>query len=295
MHLIIIQNGLNGFSFLMNYVLNYYITKLGDGYHVCVSNVNDFLNTHDGLDTMGLRLGLFVQNKIACLKNCDKISFIGHSLGGLMIRSCIKYLHDIKLFDIVKPIAYISIATPHLGIYEVSEWRKIAARWLLRTTGTQLLGEDITLFENEKPMLWRLSSPEYTDSLNLFQFKLAYGVIDGDSSVPFQIACLTKFTTYHIMFIANEKSPNIINLDEFVKERSVELDLKDGVMFKSHPKFPIEMYEDLNKIQWIKKGVFCKNWFSTHLYVIGRGWTKHDLVLEDTLQYLREKKEEINK
>jgi triacylglycerol esterase/lipase EstA (alpha/beta hydrolase family) len=43
------------------------------------------------------------------------ISFVGHSLGGLVSRYAIGVLYAAKFFDKVKPMNFTTFATPHLG------------------------------------------------------------------------------------------------------------------------------------------------------------------------------------
>jgi hypothetical protein len=266
MHLIIIQNGLNGFHFAMNYVLNYYFNQLNkEEYKIVVSDVNNFLKTHDGLDEMGKRLAQFTKEKLREF-NCDKISFIGHSLGGLMIRSCIFLLDQDGIFNKIEPMTYISIASPHLGIFEVVEWKKFAARWLLRITGQELLIED------QNQQLITLSSNRYLSSLNKFKYKVAYGNILGDTSVSFRSACISA-----VDFV-NIKS-------EY--EKHVLFEFKSQYHNLSEITFPLQIFENLNKINWIRKAVDFSDCYICHNYIIGRGLTTQTLVLDDTLQYLK--------
>ena len=44
-----------------------------------------------------------------------KISFIGHSMGGLISRFAIGLLREGGLFDELEPMSLVTLATPHLG------------------------------------------------------------------------------------------------------------------------------------------------------------------------------------
>lgn len=58
-----------------------------------------------------------------------KISFIGHSIGGLIIRSCLPYLKDYSS----RMWMYMSLSSPHLGyIYSTSKLID-AGIWVLKT------------------------------------------------------------------------------------------------------------------------------------------------------------------
>lgn len=72
-------------------------------------------NKTDGdIMEMGQRLAtevkLYVHNQCADVK-LNKVSFIGHSLGGLIIRAALPYLAEFS----DKFFTYISLSSPHLG------------------------------------------------------------------------------------------------------------------------------------------------------------------------------------
>jgi predicted alpha/beta superfamily hydrolase len=70
--------------------------------------------TEDDVESLGIRLSNEVISYIR--ENCPgntvtKMSFIGHSLGGLIIRTALIYLADYShLFD-----QYMSLSSPHIG------------------------------------------------------------------------------------------------------------------------------------------------------------------------------------
>lgn len=66
----------------------------------------------------------------------SKITFIGHSLGGLIIRAALPHLTNYK--DIMH--SFITLSTPHLG-YIYSPSRLVdAGMWMIRSfTGTACL------------------------------------------------------------------------------------------------------------------------------------------------------------
>jgi hypothetical protein len=234
----------------MNSVLNFYTSNLSqDGYIVRVSNVNNFTKTHDGLDAMAERLTKFVLDERDANRSINKISFVGHSLGGLMIRGCIKKLNDLYFFSTVKPMAYISVASPHRGIDEIVYWRQVAARYIIGNTGLELLKED------KKEMLSTLDSPEYINALDLFIHKVVYGNAIGDTSVSFKSACICSqdFTT----------------------------------LFPNHEKHKLYDIPNESTDFWIRKAIDFSDCYIAHNYIINRGLTKQNIVLQDTLQYIQ--------
>ena len=78
---------------------------------------------------MGRRLAIEVKKYVNLVKKPYKISFLGHSMGGLIIRSALLHLqHLYQHFH-----SYLSICTPHLGyLYKTSKLVQ-AGLWLLNT------------------------------------------------------------------------------------------------------------------------------------------------------------------
>lgn len=80
---------------------------------------------------MGERLAEEVKNYIStfCPLAClTKISFIGHSLGGLIIRAALPYLEEFK----EKFYTYMSLSSPHLGYMYNSNKLFGAGMWFLK-------------------------------------------------------------------------------------------------------------------------------------------------------------------
>ncbi|CAI9278408.1 unnamed protein product [Lactuca saligna] len=87
------------------------------------SRHNSALATLDGIDVMGSKLADEVISMIERNPKVEKISFIGHSLGGLISRYAIAKLYTQnqtyqdrsgKIAG-VEAINFITVATPHLG------------------------------------------------------------------------------------------------------------------------------------------------------------------------------------
>ena len=58
-----------------------------------------------------------------------RISFVGHSMGGIIIRSALSYIRNLSQYL----YAYLSFSSPHLGyLYEPSALVQ-AGLWLLNT------------------------------------------------------------------------------------------------------------------------------------------------------------------
>ena len=70
-----------------------------------------------------------------------RISFIGHSMGGLIIRASLKHLTELK----EKMHLYISLSTPHLGYMYNSNRIVDAGIWLLKKWRKFVLDRDLQI------------------------------------------------------------------------------------------------------------------------------------------------------
>ncbi|KAF3625370.1 putative galactose oxidase-like [Capsicum annuum] len=144
-HLVIMVNGLIGSSADWRYAAEQFIKRLPDKIVVHCSECNSSRLTFDGVDRMGERLAKEVEDVIRRWPGVRKISFVSHSLGGLVARYAVGRLYeppkitevlDLNGSDLVReenvsdqchkqsseetvaglePLNFITVATPHLG------------------------------------------------------------------------------------------------------------------------------------------------------------------------------------
>ncbi|KAI3806661.1 hypothetical protein L1987_22573 [Smallanthus sonchifolius] len=127
-HLVVMVNGLIGSAHNWRYAAKQFLKKYPEDIIVHCSERNSSLLTFNGVDVMGNRLANEVISVIKRHPNLQKISFIGHSLGGLIARYAIAKLYTRDSIDNhclectsseriagLVPINFITIATPHLG------------------------------------------------------------------------------------------------------------------------------------------------------------------------------------
>ncbi|XP_057852539.1 putative lipase ROG1 [Cryptomeria japonica] len=144
-HLVIMVNGIIGSADNWRYAASQFVKKLPDKVFVHCSERNASTLTFDGVDRMGVRLAEEVKSIIENKPGLKKISFVAHSLGGLVARYAIGILYepplqsdygvqnggDSDLIDSnanhnvkeelkgkiagLEPINFITFATPHLG------------------------------------------------------------------------------------------------------------------------------------------------------------------------------------
>jgi len=95
-----------------------------------VSTCNDG-HTDSDLLTLGQALATEVQTHISiyCKGSIRRISFIGHSLGGLIVRAALRWLREFR----GKLGVFVSLSCPHLGLmYGKSKWVK-AGTWVIES------------------------------------------------------------------------------------------------------------------------------------------------------------------
>ncbi|KAL3331782.1 hypothetical protein AABB24_032413 [Solanum stoloniferum] len=144
-HLVLMVNGLVGSSADWRYAAEQFVKRLPDKIVVHCSECNYSVLTFDGVDRMGERLAKEVEDVIKRWPGVRKISFVAHSLGGLVARYAIGRLYEPPMKTEVaglsgsclvreenvsdqchkqsseetvaglEPVNFITVATPHLG------------------------------------------------------------------------------------------------------------------------------------------------------------------------------------
>jgi len=128
-HLFVLCHGLQGNSFDMRCFKNIISIALPEAQFLCSAANED--DTECDIFAMGYKLSQEIQQHVR--ESCPgsqlaRISFIGHSLGGLIIRAALPYLD--KFQD--KMHGYLSLCTPHLGYMYKSSKIINAGLWVLK-------------------------------------------------------------------------------------------------------------------------------------------------------------------
>jgi len=111
-HLVVLCHGFQGNSFDMRLFKNNISLLYPDTLFLCASSNED--RTDGEISEMGLRLAGEVLNYIQEWipgNNLGRLSFIGHSLGGLIIRAALPYLEEYSS----KMHLFMTLSSPHLG------------------------------------------------------------------------------------------------------------------------------------------------------------------------------------
>ncbi|KAJ9689554.1 hypothetical protein PVL29_014973 [Vitis rotundifolia] len=136
-HLVIMVNGIVGSAADWKYAAEQFVKKLPDKVIVHRSECNYSTLTFNGVDLMGERLAKEVLAVVKRWPEVRKISFVAHSLGGLVARYAVAMLYEPfpkmessglsvnhsvqgleQPYDRIaglEPMNFITFATPHLG------------------------------------------------------------------------------------------------------------------------------------------------------------------------------------
>ncbi|TPX32562.1 hypothetical protein SmJEL517_g04372 [Synchytrium microbalum] len=206
-HLVVCQHGLWGVPTHFNVLLKHMEDVHGDTeVRILNSNISQGFQTYAGIDLIGDKLIELIHETIATMKKKDqtvtRISFIGYSLGGLVMRYTIGKLYTTHFFDTIQPINFVTIATPHLGIRKkgnqtIEKIFNSLASALTSRSGSQMALEDVYL--NGLPLLVVMAMPNspFYKALGLFKRRQAFANIKSDRTVPYTTASFKESNPYH--------------------------------------------------------------------------------------------------
>jgi hypothetical protein len=188
-HMVIFVHGFQGSCTDMKVLKNYFSILHPDAVFL-VSEANHN-NTENWIEEMGEKLAKEISNKIDsyCPDSLGRLSFIGHSMGGIIIRAALPFLEKYK----DQMFTYMSLSTPHLGyMYNASKiinagmW--IMKKWKRSKSLTQLSMTDASKLEDT--FLYKLSC---CDGLNWFKNIVLISSYK-DSYAPFDSARIQSWT-----------------------------------------------------------------------------------------------------
>lgn len=146
-HLFVLVHGFQGNSFDMRLLKNHFSLLHPEALFLC-SNSNEEATEGD-IGEMGVRLAQEVTTYITqwCDKNrLGRISFIGHSMGGLIIRAALPYLEALA----PKMHLFLTLSTPHLGYMYNSSKIIDAGMWLLKTWRKSKCLKQLSMSDGDK-------------------------------------------------------------------------------------------------------------------------------------------------
>ena len=158
--MIILVHGFQGNSFDMRLIKNYVYFLYPEAMFLCASSNED--NTDSDIFEMGDRLAAEIKSFIVDNfpnNTLGKVSFIGHSLGGVKIRAALSKLLEFK----DKFHAFISFSSPHLGYGYNSSSVIDAGIWVLKKMKNSECLKQLSMTDDpvsENTCLYKLSETE---------------------------------------------------------------------------------------------------------------------------------------
>ena len=152
---------------------------------VLVSEANE-KNTEGCIKEMGQRLAQEIKKFIGSLPEHIKItrlSFIGHSLGGIIIRASLPFLHE---FNKVM-YSYFSLASPHLGCSTFSNKIVEAGLWIISKIKNSTCIQQLTMRDSLNPRNSLLYEMAKDNKMSVFE-KIVLVSSTQDAYVPFESA-----------------------------------------------------------------------------------------------------------
>ncbi|KAM0874750.1 hypothetical protein ACQ4PT_037284 [Festuca glaucescens] len=284
-HLVVMVNGLSGSSSDWKFGAEQFVKRLPGKVYVHRSECNHSTLTFDGVDLMGERLAEEVRQVVQRRRNLRKISFVAHSLGGLISRYAIGKLYEYSVAEEscfntdkhsdeenvygggklagLEPMNFIASATPHLG----SRWNKQlpflfgvpllertaaeTAHFIVGRTGKHLFLSDRD--DEKPPLLVRMvedcDDGKFMSALRSFKRRVAYANITYDHIVGWRTSSIRRQHELPELQLTakDEKYPHVIHVSTANPECPQEEDSVDASLADSLEEI---MIRGLRQVTW---------------------------------------------
>ncbi|KAF5456229.1 hypothetical protein F2P56_025733 [Juglans regia] len=310
-HLVVMVNGILGSATDWKFAAEQFVKVLPDKVFVHCSERNVSKLTLDGVDVMGERLAEEVIEVIRRKPNLRKISFVAHSVGGLVARYAIGRLYrpperenledsssnrseeDSKgTIGGLEAMNFITSATPHLGsrghkqvpfLFGVPAIEKLAnfvIHLIFKRTGRHLFMNDDD--EGKPPLLKRMIE-DYGDcyfmsALRAFRHRVAYSNVGYDHIVGWRTSCIRRNSDLPKWEdTLNEKYPHVVyeeHCKAYDDEQCEPTSIKDG----GSDKLEEELVTGLSRVSWDKVDVSfhsCRQKFAAHSVIQVKDQSMH--------------------
>ncbi|KAG9452195.1 hypothetical protein H6P81_005099 [Aristolochia fimbriata] len=291
-HLVVMVHGILGNTTDWSFAADKFVRTFPDKVIVHCSESNILKLTLDGVDVMGERLAEEVVEIIKRKPQLRKISFIAHSVGGLVARYAIGRLYrppqghefgvasDSKCekdgrgtISGLEPMNFVTVATPHLGsrgnkqvpfLFGVTVFERAASRvihWIFRKTGKHLFLTDNS--EGEPPLLKcmvdDLDDLHFMSALRAFERRVLYSNVSHDHIVGWRTSSIRRDCELPKWDNpVSEKYPHIV-YEERTKGEETE---KQALVSTGQDGFDVledELIIGLSRVSWIKVDVSFAN------------------------------------
>ncbi|XP_074368656.1 putative lipase YDR444W [Apium graveolens] len=234
-HLVIMVNGIIGSSEDWRYAAEQFVKKLYGKVVVHRSECNSLRLTFDGVDRMGERLSEEVLDVVTQWPEVNKISFVAHSLGGLVARYAVGRLyqhHGAKIAGL-EPINFITVATPHLGsggnkqlpflggLPFLEKQASQTAHLIAGRSGKHLF---LTDKDDDRPLLlqmvYDLDDLKFISGLRSFKRRVAYANANYDHVVGWRTSSIRRQheLPQTDLLVGDEKYPHIVHINRETTE-----------------------------------------------------------------------------
>ncbi|OIV89012.1 hypothetical protein TanjilG_07636 [Lupinus angustifolius] len=318
-HLVVMVNGIIGSVTDWQYAAEQFVKQIPDKVFVHCSERNVSKLTLDGVDVMGQRLAEEVLEVIQSKPNLRKISFVAHSVGGLVARyaigrlyrpsvrealedSCNKENKEDSMGTIggLEAMNFITVATPHLGsrgnkqvpfLLGVAALEKVA-RFIIylifRRTGQHLFLTDDG--EGKGPLLKRMVEDYdgyyFISALCTFKRRVLYSNVCCDHIVGWRTSCIRRDSELPKWEdTLNEKYPHVV-YEEHCKACDAEHSYL--VADTGSDKIEEELVTALSRMSWEKVDVSfrsIKQSFAAHSVIQVKDRSAH-LEGADVIQHM---------
>ncbi|XP_050386756.1 putative lipase ROG1 [Argentina anserina] len=287
-HLVVMVHGIMGSSSDWKFGAEQFVKMLPDKVLVHCSERNVSTLTLDGVDVMGERLAGEVVELVQRKPNLRKISFVAHSVGGLVARYAIGKLYrpakgentehshpngceedSRSTICGLEPMNFITVATPHLGsrgnkqvpfLFGVPAFEKLAnavIHLIFRRTGRHLFLNDD---DDGKPPLLKRMIEDYNgcyfmSALRRFSRRVAYSNVGYDHIVGWRTSSIRRDSELPKWEdTVDEKYPHIV-YEEHCKAYDAEQCEPTSVDGSDSDQLEGELVTGLSRVSWEKVDV----------------------------------------
>lgn len=166
LHLIVLMHGFQGNSNDMRTLKNCMSSLHPEALFLCAKENEG--NTENDIEDMGIQLAKEITEFIKewCSESVlEKISFLGHSLGGVIVRAALPHLE--KYRD--RMWTFVTLSSPHLGYMYASNAIMSAGMWLLRQWKKSKCLAQLTMSDAKDPKETYLYQLSLKDGLKWFK------------------------------------------------------------------------------------------------------------------------------
>ncbi|KAL3819535.1 hypothetical protein ACJIZ3_005440 [Penstemon smallii] len=285
-HLVIMVNGIIGSAADWRYAGEQFVKNLPDKVIVHRSECNPSRLTFDGVDKMGERLAEEVMDVIKRWPGVNKISFVAHSLGGLVARFAVGRLFELSgpqpdqaRIGGLEPMNFVTFATPHLGSRGHKQLPLLCGLPFLEKRASQTAhliagrsGKHLFLTDNDDgrlPLLLRMVNDSddihFISALRAFKRRVAYANANYDHVVGWRTSSIRRQNELpkSNLLVNDMKYPHIVHIERGNTEDGASKALSNvGTQVIDLEE---EMIRGLNQVSWERVDVSFQK--STQRYV----------------------------